>query len=207
MSQPANDAAPLRVVVADEVGERVSAVAELVRRAGHEVVAAETDLGGVQQAIEAHAAALAIVAVHDEEGHALELIEAINDTGNCLVVLMLDDDDPRIVRAALDRGLDAYASEHTVEALESAVALARRRFDELAALGRQIDGLEAGAARRSAIERAKGVLMERHGIDERAAYERLRSQARNTRTSLAAVAESVLAAHPLLPGGGEGTRD
>ena len=206
MSSAPTDAARLRVVVADEAPERLERAAELVRRAGHEVVAAELDLHAVIQAIDETAATLAIVALHRQRELALRLIETINDTAPCPVVLLVQGDDPDVVRAALERGLDAYATSETPEALESAIMLASRRFSEFEALGRQVRDLEAGAARRAMIEQAKGVLMERHNLDERAAFELLRSQARASRTTLVDIAQSVLRVRGLLrPSGSEAT--
>jgi response regulator NasT len=145
-------------------------------------------------------AELAIVAVHGDASHALRLVEQLNDTASCPVVLVLDDDDPALVRAALDRGLDAYAARPTGDALQTAIELAQRRFDELRELGRQVRDLESGAERRALIERAKGVVMERHDIDERHAYALLRRHARDNRLSLAELAEAVLRSRAVLPG-------
>jgi AmiR/NasT family two-component response regulator len=49
------------------------------------------------------------------------------------------------------------------------------------------------------IERAKGVLMERHGIDEEAAFEALRSDARRNNQKIVEVADAVIDGHLLLP--------
>jgi response regulator NasT len=94
--------------------------------------------------------------------------------------------------------VDAYAGRTTPASLDGAIALAMRRFAELEAHGRQVRGLEAGAQRRVLIERAKGVIMERHDVDERKAYDLLRTHARGTRTSLAEVADAVVRARALL---------
>ena len=198
MSGGLHDLPSERVVAADEVDEQLRSVVELLRRAGHTVVAAETDLNAVRRAIEDSDATLAVISLRARPAHALRLIETVNDTADCPIVLLLDGDDPDVIRAALEHGLDAYATSHTVEALASAVALARRRFDELESLGRQVRDLEAGAARRALIEQAKGVLMERHGIDERTAYTQLRARARSERISLHHVAQAVLRARSLL---------
>jgi AmiR/NasT family two-component response regulator len=186
------------VVAADEVEDRLRKLVDLLRQGGHTVVAAETDFAAVRRAIENASAELAVVSIHAQPAHGLELIEMINDTADCPIVLLLDGEDPSMVREALERGLDAYATSHTVEALQSAIALARRRFVELDALGRQVRDREAGAERRALIEQAKGVLMERHDIDDRTAYHRLRAKARADRISLAEVARSVLRARGLL---------
>jgi response regulator NasT len=49
-------------------------------------------------------------------------------------------------------------------------------------------------------ERAKGILMERHSIDEQAAFEMLRAHARRTNRKIIDVAEAVIASRDLLPG-------
>jgi response regulator NasT len=192
------------VVAADEIEDRLRQLVDLLRQGGHTVVAAEIDLTAVRRRIEDTSADLAVVSVHAQPTHALELIETINDTAECPIVLLLDDEDPEMVREAAERGLDAYATSHTVDALQSAIALARHRFTEFDALGSQVRHLEAGARRRALIEQAKGVLMERHDIDDRTAYQRLRAKARSDRISLAEVARSVLRARGLLrPSGDE----
>ena len=55
-----------------------------------------------------------------------------------------------------------------------------RRWREHHELAEQVARLETALERRALIERAKGILMERHNVDERAAFERLREHARST---------------------------
>ena len=198
MSDRRQEVPPQQVVAADEVDDRLRGLVALLRDLGHVVIAAETDLGAVRSAIEQSTADLAVVAVHGQPTHALQLVEVINDTARCPIVLMLDEDDSAMIREALERGLDAYATSYTAEALESAIALARTRFDELESLGRHVRDLEAGVERRARIEQAKGVLMERYGIGEREAYERLRQHARSHRVTLHDVAQAVLRARGVL---------
>jgi response regulator NasT len=76
--------------------------------------------------------------------------------------------------------------------LQSAIDIVLRRFAEY-------HNLEGAFGRRAVTERAKGILMERHGIDERAAFDMLREHARRTQRKLVEVAEGVVSAHRLLP--------
>jgi response regulator NasT len=48
-------------------------------------------------------------------------------------------------------------------------------------------------------ERAKGILMDRHGIDEQAAFDMLRNEARRTQRKVIELAEAVVASQPMLP--------
>jgi AmiR/NasT family two-component response regulator len=59
--------------------------------------------------------------------------------------------------------------------------------------------LEGAFGRRALTERAKGVLMERHSIDEGTAFLMLRDQSRKSNRKLIDVAQAVLEAHSLLP--------
>jgi AmiR/NasT family two-component response regulator len=188
----------LAVLVADDQPEALDAAVRLVEAAGHRVVAHESDLARVAETIGKHGAQVAVIAVHENTDKVLALVEQINDTAACPTVLLFDDEDAQLVRDALDRGLDAYAGRTTAAALDGAIALAVRRFAELEAHGRRVRDLEAGAQRRALLERAKGVIMERHDVDERKAYDLLRAHARDTRTSMAEVADAVVRARALL---------
>jgi AmiR/NasT family two-component response regulator len=57
--------------------------------------------------------------------------------------------------------------------VQSAIDIVLRRFAEY-------HNLEGAFARRAVTERAKGILMERHNIDEQAAFDMLRDESRRT---------------------------
>ena len=58
--------------------------------------------------------------------------------------------------------------------------------------------LEGAFGRRAVTERAKGILMERHSLDEQQAFHLLREQARRTNRKVVDVAGSILESHQLL---------
>jgi AmiR/NasT family two-component response regulator len=57
--------------------------------------------------------------------------------------------------------------------LETAIALAMRRFKEFQALHQQAKDLRQALEDRKIIERAKGIIMKRSGLDEQDAFRRL----------------------------------
>ena len=59
--------------------------------------------------------------------------------------------------------------------------------------------LEGAFGRRAVTERANGILMERHSVDEAQAFGLLRDQSRRTNLKLADVAAAVVDGHRLLP--------
>jgi AmiR/NasT family two-component response regulator len=189
----------LRVVLADEHRQKMDRVREALERLGHELIAAETAIERAARIAAAREADVAVVAVHADARHALELVERLNDVGPCPVVLLLDEDDSELVAAAADRGLDAFTSGESSEGLQAAIELALRRDHQAWALA-QRGRPNPVVRRRQTIDRATGVVMERFDLDAEAAYERLRAESRRTRTALILLADGVLRSRRLLPG-------
>ena len=168
----------LRVLVADESTAALDDIAAILRGMGHEVVARATSVAGVSAAVDEEHPDVAMVKLHGDDEHALGLIEELGDRRGCAVVALLDGEDPDFVARAADRGIIGYAQPVDEETVRSSLEVAIRRFAELSELGDAVDELEDAIARRATIERAKGILMERHGISDQKAFELLRSEAR-----------------------------
>jgi len=198
-TEAGRSAAGLRVLAADENEIALRRTADLLSSLGHEVVSFAVDVRSVGDRVAAEDPDAAVVVVHRDDEHALDLISEIAAYASGPVVALLDGEDPEFVRAAASRGVDAVAGRHSPEALQSALELALARYEESSRLASQVDQLEGALDRRALIERAKGVLMERHGIDERAAFELVRSHARARNRTVVDVARSVLDGHALLP--------
>jgi AmiR/NasT family two-component response regulator len=189
----------LRVLAADEDEVALRRTADLLSSLGHEVVSFAVDVTGLGDRVAAEDPDAAVVVVHRDDAHALDLIAEISSFASGPVVALLDGEDPDFVRRAAERGVDAVAGRHSPEALQSALELAVTRYAESSRLASQVDQLEGALDRRALIERAKGVLMERHGVDDRAAFELIRSHARARNRTVVDVARSVLDGHALLP--------
>jgi AmiR/NasT family two-component response regulator len=198
-TEAGRSAAALRVLAADEDEVALRRTADLLASLGHRVVSFAVDVRTVGDRVAAEDPDVAVVVVHRDDAHALDLIAEIGAYASGPVVALLDGEDPDFVRAAAERGVDAVAGRHSPEALQCALELAVARFAESARLASQVDQLEGALDRRALIERAKGVLMERHGIEDRAAFELIRSHARARNRTVVDVARSVLDGQVLLP--------
>jgi response regulator NasT len=181
----------LRVLVADENKRALEGVAAILRSLDHEVVSRATSPDGLAAAIAEDEPDVAMVKLHGDDDHALELIEELVDAGFCPVVALLDSEDPDFVARAAERGIIAYAQPVDEESVKSSLEIAVRRYAELSELGDAVGQLEGAIARRATIERAKGILMERHGVSEREAFEMLRSEARSNNRRVYDVASDV----------------
>jgi response regulator NasT len=83
--------------------------------------------------------------------------------------------------------------------VQGAIEVALRRYRENEDLNAKVTQLQTALDRRTIIERAKGILMERHRIDDREAFTLLRDHARAQQRRVIEVAESVTEGHALLP--------
>jgi len=189
----------LRILAADEDEAALHDTAAILRDLGHEVTEFAIGTAEVADAIAREDPDASVVVVHHDDEHALGLIDEIVSFSTGPVVALLDVEDPDFVREAADRGIHAYARPITADAVQSALEVAIRRHAEQSKLTEAVDQLESALERRAVIERAKGILMERHSADERAAFELLRAKARATNRSVLDLAQAVLDGHSLLP--------
>jgi response regulator NasT len=188
----------LRILLADEDPGALRVVARQVRELGHTPTEIAVDLRAAADAIARDEPDLTIVAVYEEDRYALDLIEEINAYSTGPVIALLDREDADFVAAAADRGIFAYARQETTESIQGAIEVSVRRWREREALYQQVERLEGALERRALIERAKGILMERHDVDERAAFELLREHARSNNRTVVDVAGAVTEGHALL---------
>jgi response regulator NasT len=186
---------PLRVLIANERQDRLEATTAVVEKLGYVVVARELDIADVAGTTARMKPDVALVAVGESSERALALISRIVEEAACPVIALLEVEDVAFIREAARRGVFAYLVDGDLEELESALDITLQRFAEF-------QNLEGAFGRRAVTERAKGILMERHRIDEQQAFELLRSQARSTGRKLVDVAEAVVGGYLLLPANG-----
>ena len=183
---------PLRVLIANERKERLQTTTGLVAAMGHEVIARSLEVSQVAAATAETMPDVALVGLGESSQHALELISRIVQEAACPVIAILETSDSDFVDEAAKRGVFAYITNRDSEELQSAIDIVLRRFAEY-------HNLEGAFGRRALTERAKGILMERHGIEEQEAFELLRSQSRRSGRKLIDIAEGVATSHLLLP--------
>ena len=123
--------------------------------------------------------------------HALELIERIVQEAACPVIVLIHAPDPEFVREASKRGVFAYITDGDADDWQNSIDIVLRRFAEY-------HDLEGAFGRRATIERAKGILMERHSIDD-ARHSTCCATAREPNRKLVDIAAAVVDGHALLP--------
>jgi AmiR/NasT family two-component response regulator len=156
------------------------------------VIAREIDVEDVGPVTARERPDVALVGLGDSSQHALGLIEKIVQESACPVIVLLHAPDPAFVKEASKRGVFAYITDADATEWQSSIDIVLRRFAEY-------HDLEGAFGRRAVTERAKGILMERHSVDDSAAFDMLRAHSRSTNRKLVDVASAVVDGHRLLP--------
>jgi len=182
----------LRVLIANERKDRLALVAPIVAALGHEVIAGEIEVEDIAAVTARERPDVALVGLGESSEHALQMVEKIVHEAACPVIALIHAPDSDFVREASKRGVFAYITDAEAMDWQGSIDIVLRRFTEY-------HDLEGAFGRRAVTERAKGILMERHSVDEPAAFEMLREQARTTNRKLVDVASAVVDGHRLLP--------
>lgn len=187
----------LQVLIANERDDRLESLTSIVEALGHEVVGRGSDITDVGPLSRSTGAEVALVGLGLDGAHALAQISAIVHEAACPVIAVLEAEDPSYVSQAAQRGVFAYVvmeDEQSAE-IQGALDITLRRFAEF-------QNLQGAFGRRAIIEQAKGILMERHGIDAGAAFALLKSHSQQSGQKLSDVAQAITQTHLLLRSAG-----
>jgi response regulator NasT len=185
----------LRVLVVNERDDRLETIKAIVEALGHDIVGRGEDVTRIGPLSRTTGADVALVGLGLTDEQALDQISQIVQEAACPVIALLDAQNPRYVTDAAKRGVFAYvvidANQSQSDEVEGALDITLRRFAEF-------QNLQGAFGRRAIIEQAKGILMERNGIDADAAFALMKSQSQETGRRLSDVAHAVTEAHRLL---------
>jgi two-component system, response regulator PdtaR len=183
----------MRILIAeDETIIRLD-LRSLLERAGHEVVAEARDGRQAVELARQHEPELAIMDVRMPHLDGIEAAKSILAERPIPIVMLTAYGQEELVARAVEAGVFGYLVKPFREQdLVPAIATARARYEELAAVREEAESLAEALAARKAIERAKGVLMEKEGLTEAEAFERLRRASQVSGRSLKVIAEAVI---------------
>jgi response regulator NasT len=166
----------------------------LLEAAGFDVCAEARD---GEEAVELARTTEPDVALLDVKMPRLDGIEAarrILDERPIPIVMVTAYGERELVSRAVEAGVFGYLVKPFRETdLLPAIATATARHEELRAIREEADSLAEALAARKAIERAKGILMQREGLTEDEAFARLRKASQISGRPLKVVAEALIA--------------
>ena len=190
----------LTVLLADEDEGALRKLGQVLQGLGQDVTPVAVSVEEAAELIVREDPELTIVVVHQDDDHALALIgEAVEIASGPVIAQLRGRDDVDFVARAAERGISAYVESNDPQQVQAAIEVTIRRYREAARLSEKVQQLESALERRAIIERAKGILMERHRVDDKAAFALLRDHARSGNRRVVDVAYAVVEGHALLP--------
>ena len=166
----------------------------LLERAGHEVV------GEARDGEEAVALArdlgpdLAVMDVKMPKLDGIDAARRILEERPIPIVILTAFGQQELVARAVEVGVFGYLVKPFREQdIVPAIETARARFAELVALRAEADSLSEALVARKAIEKAKGLLMQKESLSEGDAFARLRKASQVSGRPLRVIAEAVIA--------------
>jgi AmiR/NasT family two-component response regulator len=183
----------IRVVIAEDEAIIRLDLREILEEEGYEVVG-ETGRG--DQAVELCRALQPDVAVLDIKMPGLTGIEVARELSSdrtCAVVMLTAFSQRDVIADATEAGALAYlVKPFQKNDLVPAIELAIARHREVVELAQEVQSLEEELETRKVVDRAKGVLMDRHGMTEGEAFAWIQRRAMSERTRKRVVAERIV---------------
>lgn len=183
----------LDIIIADNEGIIRLDLKEMLQEAGHRVIAEAVN---GRQALDFARQLRADLVIMDIKMPVLDGIAAakiISAEKLAPVVLLTAYSQKEIVESAKDSGVLAYLVKPVKEdQLFPAIEIAVSRFKEIKELEDEIEKLKETLEIRKLIERAKGILMQVHGLSEEIAYKKLQQYSMSKRKSLREVSTAVI---------------
>jgi two-component system, response regulator PdtaR len=186
---------PLKIAVADDEPDMRDYFVRILPLLGHEVVVVARSGRELVERCCAARPELLIVDIKMPEMDGIEAAAELCRREPLPVILVSAYHDSELLERAADPHIMAYLVKPVKQAdLEPAIAVAMWRFEQFQALRQETSDLRQALEERKLVERAKGILMKRAGLDEQQAFRRLQKTASEQNRRLAEIAESILTA-------------
>ena len=185
----------LRIAVADDEPDMQDYFRTILPALGHEVVAVA---GSGQELVERCRSARSDLVITDIEMPDMDGIDAAlriyRDAPVPVILVSVYHAPATIRRAEADCVMACLVKPIKQMDFEPASAIAMRRFEQFRTLRREAADLKQALEDRKAIEKAKGLLMKKAGLDENDAFRRLQRLASDKNRKLVEIARMILTA-------------
>jgi response regulator NasT len=185
----------LRIVVADDEPDMRDYFRKILPRLGHQVLAAAETGRDLVDLCRKGEPDLVITDIKMPDMDGIDAAIRVYQERPIPFILVSAYHDPDLIaRAEADHILGYLVKPIKQSDLEPTIALAMRRFEQFEALRKEAADLRQALADRKVIERAKGLLMTKVGLDEQEAFRRLQKLAMDSNHRLIEVAHMVITA-------------
>ena len=186
-------------MLVDDNEARMAQLDEALSAAGHQVVGRLLDAGDILGAVDSLHPDIVLIDVDSPSRDTLESLGQISRDRPRPIVLFAQTSDSETIRRAMRAGVSAYVVDGMAASrLQPVIEVAIARFQEFQELRQELADARLKLADRRDVEKAKGLLMKRRGMDEDTAYQTLRRMAMDRNIKLGEAARTLIAAAELL---------
>jgi len=187
----------LRIVIADDESIIRLDLKEMLEEYGHTVIGEATDGKVAVEMAERLAPDLIVMDIKMPNLDGLEAVRLINASGKrrIPVVMVTAYSQPELVEQAVGLGVFAYLVKPIKEGdLMPTIEVAMSRAEEMNVLSQEVADLKDALETRKVVEKAKGILIEQHGLSEAEAFRRIQKLSMNSRKPIREVADAIILA-------------
>lgn len=185
--------APTRILIAEDEALIRLDLKETLIEEGYDVIGEAGDGAEAIRLVAELRPDVAILDIKMPGTDGLTAARSIIDDRLAAVVILTAFSQRDLIQQARDAGALAYVVKpfHRNE-LVPAIELARARFSELTEANERVESLEQQLETRKIVDRAKGRLMDVHGMTENEAFRFVQTSAMGSRSTMREVADQVL---------------
>ena len=169
-----------------------------LERLGHSVIGQASTAPEAQALYREHRPDIVLLDIRLDDADGIDVAgQLLRERRAPMIIISAYSDKDLIDRAGAAGVFGYLIKPANAEALQAQMEVAVRRFEEQERLAAEKRELEQTLETRKLIERAKGVLMETHGLRESEAFHRIRKTSMDARKSMKEVAEAILLAYEM----------
>jgi response regulator NasT len=185
----------LRIAIADDEPDMRDYFQDVLPRLGHTVVAVAQNGRELVEQCRAEQPDLVITDIKMPELDGIDAaIQIYQEKPMPVILVSAYHDAPLIERAEMDHIMGYLVKPIKQSDLAPVIAIAVSRFAQFQALHKEAADLRQALSDRKVIERAKGILMKKAGLDEAGAFRRLQKLASDKNRKLVEIASMILTA-------------
>lgn len=195
----AQDQAPLIVLLIDSDPKRADIVEQGLENKA--VVQTANDLSSIDLLAKINELQpdVIIIDCDSPDRDTIENLRAVARENPKPIVMFVEDGDGSTAREAVRAGVSAYIVDGlSISRVLPVIEVAIERFKMVDGLWRELKKSQDDLETRKIVERAKGVLMEKRGMAEKAAYDTMRETSMNSGKPMKQVAQEILSIADLL---------
>ncbi len=182
-----------RVMLVDDSTDRARWLEDALDQSGYTVVATVQGMDDLYQLMEDTSPDVVIVEAGSAKRDTLEHLGSAGHSYPKPIVMLGEHQNPDMLQTAAKAGISAYVVQGlSPDGVRSIVQVAIAQFDQYHALQRKLARAEERLQEQKLVERAKCLLMERHGLPEQQAHDMLRKTAMDHSKRLVDVARRLL---------------